>query len=78
VPDGHQWAPNNQVLADGVARYPDKAVLVDWYAASAGHPEYFWDGLHLTPRGAEAYAGLIAAAYRSHGTGEGSARRERR
>jgi peptidoglycan/LPS O-acetylase OafA/YrhL len=67
VPDGHQWVPNNKVLADGVARYPKKAVLVDWYAASAGHPEYFWDGLHLTPRGARAYAGLIAAAYRAHG-----------
>jgi len=66
VPDGYQWAPNNKVLADGVARYPNKAVLVDWHGASAGHPEYFWDGLHLTPRGARAYAGLIAA-YRAHG-----------
>jgi peptidoglycan/LPS O-acetylase OafA/YrhL len=65
VPDGAQWAPNNEVLADGVARYPDKAVLVDWHAASAGHPGYFWDGLHLTPRGARAYAGLITAAYRT-------------
>jgi peptidoglycan/LPS O-acetylase OafA/YrhL len=67
VPDGYQWAPNNEVLADGVARHPDEAVLVDWHAASAGHPEYFWDGLHLTPQGARAYAGLIAAAYRAHG-----------
>ncbi len=66
VPDGYQYAPNNKVLADGVARYPDRAVLVDWYARSAGHPEYFVDGLHLTPSGARAYAGLIAAAYRQH------------
>jgi peptidoglycan/LPS O-acetylase OafA/YrhL len=65
VPDGYQWAPNNKVLADGVARYPDKAVLVDWHARSAGHPEYFYDGLHLTPSGARAYAGLIAATYRA-------------
>lgn len=65
VPDSYQWAPNNEVLADGVARYPDRAVLVDWHARSAGHPEYFWDGLHLTPRGAKAYAGLISATYRS-------------
>ena len=64
VPDGYQYAPNNQVLADGVARYPDQAVLVDWHARSAGHPEYFYDGLHLTPSGARAYAGLIAATYR--------------
>ena len=62
VPDGYQYAPNNEVLADGVARYPDKAVLVDWHARSAGHPEYFVDGLHLTPSGARAYAGLIAAS----------------
>jgi hypothetical protein len=74
VPDGHQWAPNNKVLADGVARYPNRTVLVDWHGASAGHPEYFWDGLHLTPQGAEAYAGLIAAAYRAHGTPERSNR----
>jgi hypothetical protein len=53
--------PNNAVLADGVERYPNTAVLVDWYAASVGHPEYFWeDGTHLTPEGAWAYAGLIA------------------
>jgi peptidoglycan/LPS O-acetylase OafA/YrhL len=67
VPDGYQYAPNNKVLADGVARHPDKAVLVDWHARSAGHPEYFWDGLHLTPRGARAYAGLIAASLRQQG-----------
>jgi peptidoglycan/LPS O-acetylase OafA/YrhL len=62
VPDGYQYAPNNQVLAEGVARHPDKAVLVDWHAMSAGHPEYFYDGLHLTPTGARAYAGLISAS----------------
>jgi hypothetical protein len=51
------------VLADGVARHQDKAVLVDWHARSAGHPEYFVDGLHLTPTGARAYAGLISASF---------------
>jgi hypothetical protein len=65
VPDGYQYVPNNKVLADGVARYPDKAVLVDWYSRSAGHPEYFYDGLHLTPSGARAYAALIASTYRA-------------
>jgi hypothetical protein len=53
--------PNDAVLAEGVRRYPNKAVLVDWYSASAGHPEYFWDGIHLTPRGAREYAGLISS-----------------
>jgi hypothetical protein len=61
VPDGYSRAPNNEVLADGARRYPNRAVLVDWHAASAGHPGYFWDGLHLTPPGARAYANLIAA-----------------
>jgi hypothetical protein len=53
--------PNDAVLAEGVRRYPDKAFLVDWYSASAGHPEYFWDGIHLTPQGARAYADLISS-----------------
>jgi hypothetical protein len=52
--------PNNAVLTNGVWRYPN-TVLVDWRAASAYHPEYFWDGMHLTPQGAQAYAGLISA-----------------
>ncbi len=53
--------PNNAVLAEGVKRFPN-AVLVDWYAASVDHPEYFWDdGMHLRPEGARLYAQLIAA-----------------
>jgi hypothetical protein len=61
VPNGYSRVPNNKVLADGARRYPNRVVLVDWHAASAGHPEYFWDGLHLTPPGARAYADLIAS-----------------
>ena len=67
VPDSYSWAPNNEVLAAGVGRYPDRATLVDWQGISAGHPEYFWDGIHLTPRGARAYASAISAAYEEHG-----------
>ncbi len=67
VPEGYSWVPNNEVLADGVRRYPNKAVLVDWYGASVGHPGYFWDGIHLTPQGARAYTDLIAAAYEEQG-----------
>ena len=53
---------NNEVLADGVRRYPDKAVLVDWHAASADRPELFVDdGIHLQPEGQRVYADLIAA-----------------
>ncbi len=51
--------PNNDVIASVVPDYPN-AVLADWYAASKDHPEYFVsDGVHLTAKGARAYARLI-------------------
>jgi len=50
---------NNAVIAAGVARYPN-TLLVDWKAASNGHPELFAkDGFHLTPKGAVLYTSLI-------------------
>jgi len=53
--------PNNEMLAEGVQRYPN-AVLVDWHAASAGRPELFVeDGIHLQPEGQRLYADMIAA-----------------
>ena len=53
--------PNNDVLADGVGRYPN-TTLVDWHAASAGRPDFFVeDGYHLQPEGQRVYADLIAA-----------------
>ena len=52
---------NNDMLADGVRRYPN-TVLVDWHAASAGRPDLFvGDGIHLRPEGQRIYADLIAA-----------------
>ncbi|SIS92628.1 acyltransferase family protein [Alicyclobacillus vulcanalis] len=52
----------NQTLAEVAATYPH-VVLVNWYQASAGHPEYFWqDGVHLNPTGAMVYAKLVAQA----------------
>ena len=57
-------AHNNRIIASGVEKYPN-ATLVDWYAATDGHPELFWkDGYHPRPEGAELYADLIAAAVR--------------
>jgi hypothetical protein len=54
-------APDNAVLAAGVARYPGTAVLADWYTLSAGHPEWFTaDQVHLQPAGAQALANLVA------------------
>ncbi len=53
--------PNNQVISEGVQRYPN-AVLVDWYSASASRPELFYgDGFHLRPVGQRAYTDLISA-----------------
>jgi peptidoglycan/LPS O-acetylase OafA/YrhL len=46
---------NNGNIASAAAAYPNVTV-VDWHDASAGHPEYFWDDLHLRPAGADAYA----------------------
>jgi len=59
VPRGWE-GPNNAVLAEGVARCPN-AALVDWYTASVDHPEFFLDGVHLRPEGAQAYVQLMAA-----------------
>jgi peptidoglycan/LPS O-acetylase OafA/YrhL len=54
--------PNDAVIAQGVARYPN-AILVDWRAATAGRSDLFWnDGIHLRPGGARFYARLIQTA----------------
>jgi hypothetical protein len=53
--------PNNQVIYEGVQRYPN-AVLLDWYSASVNRPEFFYnDGFHLRPIGQRAYADLISS-----------------
>jgi hypothetical protein len=53
---------NNEVLAEGVARYPN-ARLVDWHAWTSTRADAFYDdGTHVKPAGANLYAALIAAA----------------
>jgi peptidoglycan/LPS O-acetylase OafA/YrhL len=53
--------PNNEVIAEGVERYPN-AVLVDWHSASADRSEIFYrDGYHLRPGGQRLYAALISS-----------------
>ena len=55
--------PNNQVLAQGVTRYPT-TVLVDWNTLATQHPEWFGsDGTHLAINGtgAQQLAALIAS-----------------
>ncbi|MCQ6560107.1 acetyltransferase [Paenibacillus mendelii] len=52
----------NDTLKQVAADYAN-AVVVDWYKASMGHDSYFQkDGVHLKPKGAKAYAALIASA----------------
>ncbi|MCX7621276.1 MAG: acyltransferase [Acidimicrobiales bacterium] len=63
VPQRPWQDTNNAVIAAGVARYPGRAVLIDWFAASAGRPELFYDdGTHLRPDGAVLYAEVIKNA----------------
>ncbi len=52
----------NDTLRAGVARWPG-TTLLDWDAAGAAHPEWFWnDRIHLRPLGAQGYADLVATA----------------
>lgn len=57
-----KWeSPNNQVLAEGVTRYPN-AVLLDWHTFGMDHPELFAkDGIHIGAAGAKAYTALVMA-----------------
>lgn len=42
-------------------RHPRRVRVVDWVSFSAPHPRWFYgDGTHLRPRGARAYARLVA------------------
>lgn len=64
---------NNQVLRK-LAKARGNVRLIDWYAASAGHDEYFRpDGATLTKAGRKAYAKLVSAALeRGSATGDGA------
>ncbi|MCW3000671.1 MAG: acyltransferase 3 [Solirubrobacterales bacterium] len=55
--------PRNVVLRAAARAHPDQLLLVDWVAASRGHPEWFsGDGLHVSRPGAVAFAKLIRRA----------------
>ena len=50
---------NNEEIRKFVKEH-EHTYLIDWYTASADHPEYFdQDDTHLLPKGAEAYAQCI-------------------
>lgn len=53
---------NNEEIRKFVKEH-EHTYLIDWYTASADHPEYFdQDDTHLLPKGAEAYAQYIKDA----------------
>jgi peptidoglycan/LPS O-acetylase OafA/YrhL len=50
----------NRIYAEAATRFPAIKVA-DWHGRSAGHLEWFQsDGTHLKPKGAQAYADMIA------------------
>jgi peptidoglycan/LPS O-acetylase OafA/YrhL/lysophospholipase L1-like esterase len=58
---------SNHALAEAARAWPHTR-LIDWKSVTeAGGDDFFWDGIHLTPAGAGAYARLIAAAIEGAG-----------
>ena len=61
VPGAQQ--DRNNALFEQVAGEYDNVEVVDWFAASTGHDEYFWDdGTQLRPEGAVAYVDMLRRA----------------
>ena len=56
----------NRAIASAPERHSNVVAVVDWYGASAGHDEYFYeDGIHVNDAGAKAYIALIQQAIES-------------
>lgn len=57
------WEKANNAVVRSVAKDYPNVVIADWHAAAQGHREYFVsDGIHLTAKGARAYAHVIKDA----------------
>jgi len=56
------WEDGDNALINGMAARYSNVRIVDWYSATADHPELFYDGIHLRPEGAQLYGSLVAAA----------------
>ena len=62
VREPRSWQDSTNATLKSARRFRNVRIA-DWYAASAGHPEWFApDGIHLGPEGAEALAHVIANA----------------
>lgn len=57
------WQDSNNEIINRVVPQYDNAAVVDWYAESEGHDEWFWnDGEHVRPEGADAYVKMLRRA----------------
>ncbi|WP_421121510.1 acyltransferase family protein [Aquihabitans daechungensis] len=57
------WEAGNNALVKRLVPKLPNATVIDWYAKSDGHRDWFLDdGVHLTEEGRQAYADLIHAA----------------
>jgi peptidoglycan/LPS O-acetylase OafA/YrhL len=52
---------SNQRLSEAAAAWPH-TTLIDWASLASSDADLTWDGAHLQPGGAEAYAQLVASA----------------
>lgn len=60
-PDPWQDANNETIRA--AAEGHDNVSVIDWFAESTGHDEWFWnDGEHVRPEGAQAYVMMLRKA----------------
>ncbi|HET7726282.1 MAG TPA: acyltransferase family protein [Candidatus Limnocylindrales bacterium] len=57
------WEAHNNKLLEQAVRHHPNAILVDWHAVAAEHPEVFWqDGYHVRAEGGRLYAELLRDA----------------
>lgn len=57
------WESIVNKTLEGITKKHSNTAIVDWYSTSANHNEYFVnDGVHLQPKGAEAFAAMIEKA----------------
>ena len=68
VPRSWQDSNNATLRACDRSFRASRVRVIDWYAASAGHPEWFAaDGIHTSASGRRAFAALIDRAVDKHG-----------
>ena len=57
------WQDANNDVIKAAADGHDNVSVIDWFAESAGHDEWFWnDGEHVRPEGAQAYVMMLRRA----------------